>query len=132
MSGLDARADRLYPALSAHERVLLVLQAAQEDRTPDWRIYSTMPDNQAAEFNRGMALLRGASHILPPLILLLEQDVLALELRMALLSVLVLWGADREQFISYIRHMTPEPCTAEEFAAQLGALPGFEQIQRGA
>lgn len=121
MSALDGRADRLYPGLTARERVLLILQAVHEGRQPDWQLRSTMPDDQVSEFNRSMGVLRGAAQVLPPFILLLEQDVRALELRMALLSVLLLWAADREHFIGYIKYMTPEPCGAEEYAAHLTA-----------
>lgn len=121
MSGLDGRADRLYPGLSAHERVLLVIQAVREGRHPDSQIHTTMPDGQVGEFNRSMALLRGAARVLPPFILMLEQDVRGLHAQLLLLSVLVLWAADREGFIGYIKYTTPEPCSTEEYAAHLAA-----------
>lgn len=52
MSGLDGRMDRLYPDLSARERAILVLQAAYEDKEPDFHIRWTMPDSQVEEFYR--------------------------------------------------------------------------------
>ena len=118
MSGLDTRSDRLYPGLSASERVLLAIQAAYEDRPIDWQIYSTMPNDQVAEFNRSIGLRGAAARVLLPCIAALEQELQALDLRLTLLSVLVLWKADRDE-------LTPqrEPRTKIRKRAEGGARP---------
>jgi len=44
----DKRLDRLYPALTAKERGLLVLRAYKAGQKPDPAIYHTTPSSQAS------------------------------------------------------------------------------------
>ena len=48
----ERRLERLYPALTAKERGLLVLRAYKSGEQPDPLIYSSTPDSQAWAFNR--------------------------------------------------------------------------------
>ncbi len=116
MSGLDGRADRLYPALTAQERALLVLEAANADRRPAWQVRSTMPAAQVAEFNRYIAIMRGVATLVTPYAAMIEQDVTNLQLRFTLLATLSQWATDRAALADYIALHAGEPCTAGEFA----------------
>ena len=77
----DQRLDRLLPALSAKERASLILRAwkAGEDHEP--QIRSTIPNNQVFEYNRLVALMRGASGDLTNFIVVVVQLVEQLSLR---------------------------------------------------
>jgi hypothetical protein len=62
---IDARLGKLMPALSAQERAILILRSLKE-KTPEdplWR--STMPREQAAEFNR-LIVAHAPRHQLTP------------------------------------------------------------------
>jgi hypothetical protein len=114
MSNLDGRANRLYLGLTARERAILVLQAANDDRQPDHGIYAMMPDGQAAEFNSYMTQLRGINQRVGPYILVLAEEIAHSNTKAVLLGVLCSWGYDRSEFVNYIGWQTDEPCTQEE------------------
>ncbi len=61
MSGKRRRLDRLYPALSAKERAILVLRALKADSEEDPEVRRTMPNSQVDSFNRYMSLIRGVN-----------------------------------------------------------------------
>ena len=48
----DRRIERLYPALTAGERVLLILADRQRGEPDDAKVRSTMPHDQEQEFAR--------------------------------------------------------------------------------
>ncbi len=56
-----SRLDRVYPALTAKERARLVLQAWKDDGEGDSLVRTTMPPDQAREFNRYIGLMNGAN-----------------------------------------------------------------------
>jgi hypothetical protein len=115
VSRLEGRADRLYLGLSAHERAVLVLQAVNADHAPDHRIYVTMPDSQAIEFNGYMAALRRITQCVGPYVLVLAEEISHVTTKVVLLGVLSSWGDDRSKFVDYIPWQTDEPCSQAEF-----------------
>ena len=60
MSG-EQRLNRVYPALTAKERGLLVLQAYKANEEPDRLIYDTTPSSQGAAFNRYIRLMNAVN-----------------------------------------------------------------------
>jgi hypothetical protein len=88
---LSTRLDRLAPALSAKERVLLVLDAWKQDvaEDPAWR--STMPVWQYAEFSRLTDLMNGANVRLGVFIGHVVRSVEVVEVRRAWLISCILW-----------------------------------------
>ena len=60
MSG-NQRLDRLYPALTAKERALLVLRAWKADQQEDAAVRRTMPSDQARDFNHYIHLMNAAN-----------------------------------------------------------------------
>ena len=70
---IDARLNKLMPALSAKERAILVLRSLK-DKTPEdplWR--RTMPQEQAREFSRLIVLMNACNIYLPLYITVVEQ-----------------------------------------------------------
>ncbi len=88
MSALDGRTDRLYRGLTARERIVLILAAANEEREADYLIRSTVPDGQAGAFNRLLDQLHGVNSILTPYLLVLEQEVAHAQTQLLMLSAL--------------------------------------------
>jgi hypothetical protein len=80
--------ERLYPALSAKERVLLILRAWKAGEDHDPQIRYTIPTKQTYEYNRLIALVRGASGDLSHYIVLVAQLVEQLSLRWCWLASL--------------------------------------------
>jgi hypothetical protein len=119
MSALGSRADRLYPGLSALARAVLVLEAQNADREPDPRVHSTMPEDQAVEFNAYIAPLRGVARVVGPYALVLREELGHVRTQLALLQVLCAWGNDRAELLDYIQAQTDEPCTQHEFDQHL-------------
>ena len=78
--------ERLYPALSPKERAILILRAWKAGEEHDPQIRYTILTRQVEEYNRLIALMRGASGELAQYILLLVQTVEQLALRWAWLA----------------------------------------------
>ncbi|MPZ49024.1 MAG: hypothetical protein GEU75_06915 [Dehalococcoidia bacterium] len=111
---LDARLNKLMPALSARERAVLVLRS-MKDKTPEdpsWR--RSMPSSQTHEFNRYIELMNGCNHRLAFLILHVCKEVEKLELRIAWLSTLRLWELNLAELDLYASVLTREAVTAGE------------------
>jgi hypothetical protein len=116
---IDARLSRLSPALSARERAILVLNAWKEGKEdePSWR--STMPQNQAHEFNRLIALMNAANREVATLIRLLKQSADECRLRFAWLTSLVLWQEHVDEIRRAIRVAVREPISEAEYAVKV-------------
>jgi hypothetical protein len=67
----ERRLNDLYPALSARERAVLVLQAIKEEREADPAIRRTMPESQYDAFNHLMARISGVNSDLAILLMVL-------------------------------------------------------------
>jgi hypothetical protein len=89
---LDARLNEVMPSLTARERAVLVLRS-WKGRTPEdptWR--STMPREQAAEFDRLIVLINACNLHVPLYITMIEQHTEKLLLRFAWWDSLVALG----------------------------------------
>jgi len=114
MSATVRRLDRLYPALSAKERAVLVLKAWKEDRETDPAVRYSMPQAQAAEFNRLIGLMNAANFHLGRYVLVIELLLGQLDLRYAWLATLRLWGMQASSTADYIGLYTKDPVTESE------------------
>jgi len=74
MSG-EQRLNRVYPALSAKERGLLVLQAYKAGEKPDRLIYDTTPNAQGPEFNRYIRLMNALNVELATVLTIMREQV---------------------------------------------------------
>lgn len=119
MSQLNARVERLYPALSARERIVLILEAANDEREPEPRIRETMPNDQVGAFNHYLGQLRGANRPIGSYVLVFVQEVAHARTQLLLLSALAMWGTDRSALLDYIAFNTNQPCTQAEFDEHL-------------
>ncbi len=110
----DGRLDKLYPALSAKERALIVLRAWKQDEEEDRRIRLTMPPGQINEFNGYIDLLNGGCELTPYVhaigIMIDQMDV-----RYGWLLTLDLWAIHAMTLAEYIWSETKEPITESEY-----------------
>ena len=126
----DGRIDRLYPALTAKERALLVLRAWKQDEKEDRGVRLTMPDSQISEFNRLIDLMNGC-YLLTPYIGALGLVIGQLSLRFGWLLTLDLWAMHAFTLADYIWSETKEPITENDYqhrveAARAEMAPGVE------
>ncbi len=115
MTAGDKRLERLYPALSAKERAVLILRAWKEGRDHDPRIRRTVPDAQLDAYGRLIGLLQGASDALSHYIVVVHQLVEQLDLRYAWLATLHLYALDASLLTSYFTMDSDEPITQSEY-----------------
>ena len=89
---IDARLNKVMPALTARERAILVLRSWKE-KTPEdplWR--RTMPLEQTTEFNRLIVLMNACNIHLPLFITMVEQHTEQLYLRFLWLDTVIGFG----------------------------------------
>ena len=113
MSG-NQRLDRLYPALTAKERALLVLRAWKADQEEDAAVRRTMPQSQAPDFNHYIHLMNAANLDAGKYIAVLNGIVTQLGLKSAWLASLQVWGIRVWDLATYIALHTSEPITESE------------------
>jgi len=113
MSG-SQRLDKLYPALTAKERALLVLRAWKSDEEEDAQVRRTMPDSQSHEFNRYIHLMNFANDYLGKYIAALKGISGELNLKAAWLASLQMWGIRVWDVWVYIALHTNEPITESD------------------
>ncbi len=109
-----ARLDRLYPALTAKERALLVLRAWKVEQEEDAQVRRTMPPDQARDFNHHINLMNAANGDLALYIVVLNGVADKLGLKHAFLASLQLWGIRIWDLATYIMLHTSEPITESE------------------
>ena len=114
------RLDKLYPALTAKERALLVLRAWKQDEEEDRRVRLTIPDGQVNEFNRFIDLMNGA-YGLTPYIHALRLHIDQMNLRYGWLIALDLWAIHALSLGEFIWSETKEPITESEYRQRLEA-----------
>jgi hypothetical protein len=93
MSG-EQRLDRLYPALTAKERGLLVLRAYKAGEKPDPQIYHSTPDAQAHAFNHYIHLMNAVNTELASVLSILREQVGRTDLKYAWFMTLAIWGLE--------------------------------------
>jgi hypothetical protein len=94
VSGGEKRLEALYPALSATERALLVLQAVKEDRDADPAIRWTMPAKQQPQYHRLIGTINALNCELASVIFILHEQADKVALRFALLQTLHVWSGE--------------------------------------
>lgn len=115
----DIRIDKLYPALDAQERAILVLQAVKAKREEDPKVYGTTPSTQVRQFNRYIALMNAVGDIMASYITVLELLVDQLEVRFGWLMTFRLWAWSANHIGRYIVFGTKEPITESEYQLKL-------------
>ena len=113
MSG-TARLDKLYPALTAKERALLVLRAWKAEQEEDAQVRRTMPQSQTLDFNHYIHLMNAANDNVGKYIAVLNLIAGQLGLKHAFLASLQLWGIRVWDLATYIILHTNEPITESE------------------
>ena len=114
MSGTQARLGKLYPALTAKERAILVLKAWKEDGEEDPLVRETMPAEQAADFNRLIDLMNGVNVDLATRVITLYALVGRLGAKWGWLATVQVWGLDACRVAAYVFLHTKEPVTESE------------------
>jgi hypothetical protein len=110
----NQRLDRLYPALTAKERALLVLRAWKGDQEEDVQVRRTMPQSQALDFNHYIHLMNAANLEAGKYIVVLNGMATQLGLKHAWLASLQLWGIRVWELTTYIVLHTNEPIIESE------------------
>jgi hypothetical protein len=125
----DKRLDRLYPALSAKERAILILKAQKAGKPQDAALTASTPSQQHAEVNRLIGLMNAVNVELALSILLLQSSIHQTELKCAWLASLRTAAIEFEALASYIVREGKEPITAsalgvraDELGAELASL----------
>jgi len=118
---IDGRLDKLTPALTAKERAILILRASKEGMPEDPQVRSTMPPEQALEFNRYIALMNGVNVFLTFYTGILDQSLALLDARYGWLLTLHLWALSVSDLAGYITLYTREPVTRSQHEQQLKA-----------
>lgn len=114
MTARDGRLNKLYPALTARERALLILRAWKNGQDEDPQVRSAMPDAQVREFNRYIGLMNGVNVRLATYIIHLSAVVRQLGTKSGWLASLQVWGVDAWKLAAYIFLHTREPITKSE------------------
>ena len=122
---IDARLNKLVPALTARERAVLLLRSLHE-KTPEdpaWR--STMPPSQARELNRYIGLINACNLQVPYMITVIEKDMEKLELMASWWFTLLLWQTNLAEIDYAASVVARESITESEYrriaAAQANA-----------
>ena len=116
---IDGRLDKLTPALTAKERAVLILRASKEGVPQDPQIRSSMPPEQALEFNRYIGLMNGVNVFLTFYTGILDQSLATLDARYGWLLTLHLWALNVSDLAGYITVYTKEPVTRSQHEQQL-------------
>lgn len=114
---IDARLDKLYPALSAQERATLILRAWKAGEDADPRIRRTAPDDQVREVNSLIRILRALNGSLAHAIQAFKAGVDELPPMVLLLQSARLFEVQMRSLVTYIAFETNEPITASDHAA---------------
>ena len=119
MSDTERRLNKLYPALTAKERALLVLQALKEHGDEDRQVRRTMPPAQVGEFNHYIFLMNSANCELGLFIAFINAQVELLDIKLAWLATVKLWALTNAGLAGYINMHTSEPTTQSEHEQRL-------------
>jgi hypothetical protein len=124
MTLTDRRLDRLYSALSAKERGLLVLQAHKAGEQPDRTIYDTCPFAQAAAFNRYIHLMNAVNFELASVLYIIHEQVEKTDLKHAWLMTLLLWGWETQRLGGHVLAATKDRKLRRDVPRLMARAPG--------
>lgn len=114
MSSRSRRLDRQFRALAPKARVGTLLRFWKRGLKPDKAIWSTLPNEDLADFDRRIDLIRAANED-APYIALLREYVAGLEGTYELMSTRRHLGEDMRALGAYIRASMGEPVTESEY-----------------
>jgi hypothetical protein len=124
----DQRLDRLYPALSAKERGLLVLHAYKAGETPDRLIYSTTPSGQGPAFNRYIRLMNACNSELATTLMLIREQIGKTDLKYAWFMTLCLWGLETQFLGDEVLAATKDRRLRRDVRRMMRRAPGDLQV----
>ena len=124
----DHRLDRLYPALTARERALLVLRAYKADEKPDQAIYRTCPPAQGREFNRYIRLMNAVNTEVAYLLMLISGQVRQVDLKYAWMMTLLLWGMEVDNLGDHLLGALKDPALRRDVRTMMKRSPGALQV----
>ena len=127
MSG-ESRLDRLYPALTARERGLLVLRAYKAGEKPDQAIYRTCPAAQGREFNRYIRLMNAVNTEVAYALMLVNGQVRQVDLKYAWLMTLLLWGMEVDNLGDHLLGAIKDPALRRDVRTMMKRSPGALQV----
>ena len=117
----EQRLERLYPALTAKERGLLVLRAYKAGQKPDPAIYHSTPSSQGPAFNRYIRLMNAVNVELATVLQVLQVQVEKLDLRHAWFLTVHRWSIETSVIGQYLDVALKEAITASEYVPILAA-----------
>jgi hypothetical protein len=124
----EQRLDRLYPALTAKERGLLVLHAYKAGEQPDRLIYSTTPSGQRREFNRYIRLMNACNVELATMLVVLREQIGKTDLKYAWFMTLCLWGIETQFLGDEVLARTKDRTLRRDVRRMMRRAPGDLQV----
>jgi hypothetical protein len=124
----EQRLDRLYPALSAKERGLLVLQAYKAGETPDRLIYSTIPPAQGREFNRYIGLMNAINTEVAYVLIVINSQVHQVDIKYGWLMSLLLWGLEIDSLGGHLLKATKDRALRRDVRTMMKRAPGALRV----
>ena len=124
----EQRLDRLYPALSAKERGLLVLQAYRAGEQPDRLIYSTTPAAQGSAFNRYIGLMNAVNTEVAYVLMLVNAQVRQVDLKYGWLMSLLLWGLEIDSLGDHVLKATKDRALRRDVRKLMKRAPGALRV----
>jgi len=107
---LETRLGKLYPALTARERALVVLRTWKDGRETDPRSRLDVPAAQVAEYNRLIDLMNAVNRGFSMVLIILDEQLTHIELKAAWLSYITYTAKHVRALAAYIFE-TKEPIT---------------------
>jgi len=121
---IDARLNRLLPALSGKERAKLVLCTYKEKKPQDYRMGQGMDPAEVREYNRLIKLMNACNMEVLIIVILLRERAAKIDLKLGWLATLEMWCEHAEMVELYLRGLTKEPITVTAYQEMLDAEPG--------
>jgi len=124
----EQRLERLYPALSARERGLLVLQAYKAGEKPDRVIYHSTPSSQGAELNRLIRLMNAVNTEVAYALMLVNGQVRQVDIKYGWLMSLLLWGMEVDSLGDHLLTATKDRALRRDVRKLMKRSPGALQV----
>lgn len=115
------RMERLAERLTPRQRAVLLLEATKEDRAPNARVFTNVRSQERKELRAYCSLVDAMFEAIFPRAIAVLMELRPLELELAVVELMFLWALDRGNLMSFLREMSIEYCTADEFAARVDA-----------
>ena len=123
MSG-EQRLNRVYPALTAKERGILILQACKAREKPDRLIYDTTPSSQGPAFNRYIRLMNAVNIELASALFTIRQQIAMIDLKYAWFMTLLIWGLETQILGDEVLAVTKDRKLRRDVRRLMARAPG--------